>query len=546
MTYPDGYVVNFNYAAGLDDAIGRLTSLSDGTGTLEAYQYLGLGTVVERDHPESGVNLTYISQTGSTGDAGDVYVGLDRFGRVVDQNWYDPATSSSVVDLQYGYDADGRVLSRIDGVNAAFGEMYTYDGLNQLASFARGTVADVGPGVGLLGTSVDSQSWAYDALGNWTGVTTNGTTQTRTTNAQNQYTGVSGSATPTYDADGNMTADETGQQYVYDAWGRLVAVKSAAGATLETNTYDGMSRLVTQTSGGVTTKSYFSAQGQVLEQQVGTQYTTRNVWSPVYVNALVDRDTDTSGTGLTATGAGYQRLWPAQDANWDTVALVDGSGAAVERYVYSPFGAVTVMDGSYGARTSSSYAWTVLFQGMAHDAVSGLDKADRRWYSETLGRWTTTDPLGFEGGDNNFYRAFANNTLTNADSSGLDIYFYYEDPSGLGIGYHINVAVVDSEGRIQAIYSGVGPGGRAVFWQFLPSKSTYNRAAVRIPKDPGYAQVLIVTTEYSSELIQAGDWVQQMQALDKAYGKMSQVPEYDLLGPNSNTYAYNLLKKCKN
>jgi hypothetical protein len=30
----------------------------------------------------SHVNLTYISQTGGTGDAGDQYTGLDRFGPI--------------------------------------------------------------------------------------------------------------------------------------------------------------------------------------------------------------------------------------------------------------------------------------------------------------------------------------------------------------------------------------------------------------------------------------------------------------------------------
>jgi hypothetical protein len=40
-------------------------------------------------HPQTNVNLTYIKATGSdpNGDAGDQYIGLDRFGRVVDQRW---------------------------------------------------------------------------------------------------------------------------------------------------------------------------------------------------------------------------------------------------------------------------------------------------------------------------------------------------------------------------------------------------------------------------------------------------------------------------
>ncbi len=66
MTYPNGYVLNYNYNSGLDSTISRLSSLSDSTGVLESYLYLGLNTVVERDHPQSGINLTYIEQTGDT------------------------------------------------------------------------------------------------------------------------------------------------------------------------------------------------------------------------------------------------------------------------------------------------------------------------------------------------------------------------------------------------------------------------------------------------------------------------------------------------
>ncbi|VTU01335.1 rhs repeat-associated core domain-containing protein : YD repeat protein OS=Isosphaera pallida (strain ATCC 43644 / DSM 9630 / IS1B) GN=Isop_2419 PE=4 SV=1 [Gemmataceae bacterium] len=51
VTYPSGYAVTYNYASGLD-AISRLSSLSDATGTLESYDYLGTGTVVRRALPQ--------------------------------------------------------------------------------------------------------------------------------------------------------------------------------------------------------------------------------------------------------------------------------------------------------------------------------------------------------------------------------------------------------------------------------------------------------------------------------------------------------------
>jgi hypothetical protein len=109
----------------------------------------------------------------------------------------------------------------------------------------------------------------------------------------------------------------------------------------------------------------------VVEESSGGIDTTRYVWSPVDVSSLVQRDTDTSGTGLTATGASYQRLWAVEDANDSVVALVNASQAVVERYAYDPFGTATVLTGSYGSRSSSSYGWVYLFQDGRQDGVTG-------------------------------------------------------------------------------------------------------------------------------------------------------------------------------
>ncbi len=180
--------------------------------------------------------------------------------------------------------------------------------------------------------------------------------------------------------------------------------------------YDGLSRLVTQTASGTTTAFYYSAQDQVLEEAVGGKYTARYAWSPVYVNALVFRDTDTSGSGL--TGTGYQRLWVQQDANWNVTALVNGSGVVVERYVYTPYGVLTVLNASWTTLSGSAYNWVYGFQGMRYDLSSQLDFSQSRPYSAALGRWTRLDPLGYGAGDDDLYRAFANDPTRYTDPSG--------------------------------------------------------------------------------------------------------------------------------
>src|SRR5207237_158584 len=149
--------------------------------------------------------------------------GLDRFGRVVDQRWIDTGTGAVTDRFQYGYDRAGRRTFRDNLVDPAYGELYTYDPLGQLTSARRGPLN--ASRTGLVGAPSHSQSWQYDAAGNFGSVTTDGTAQARDHNRQNEITALGGLSTPTFDAAGRMTADGLGRALVYDAWGRLVAYR---------------------------------------------------------------------------------------------------------------------------------------------------------------------------------------------------------------------------------------------------------------------------------------------------------------------------------
>jgi hypothetical protein len=90
--------------------ISRLSYLSDtpdSTGTLESYSYLGLDTVVQRSQMHNNVavaTLSYVIPNGNP-DGGDQYTGLDRFGRVVEQQWVN-GMSAVTDDFRYTYDQD--------------------------------------------------------------------------------------------------------------------------------------------------------------------------------------------------------------------------------------------------------------------------------------------------------------------------------------------------------------------------------------------------------------------------------------------------------
>jgi RHS repeat-associated protein len=412
ITYPNGRVITYNYASGLSDTISRLSSISDGGTTLESYQYLGLGMVVTRAHPQTGVDLTYVKLTGeSNGAAGDQYTGLDAFGRVVDQRW--TTSGGTAADRrQYGYDRDSNRLYANNLVSTSNSELYTYDGLNQLSSFQRGTLN--GTKTGLTGSASRSQSWDFDAVGNFDSQTTDGTTQTRSDNKQNEITAISGATTPTYDSNGSLTTDETGKTLKYDAWNRLVQVKNSGGTTLATYQYDGGGQRVRETRGGTTTDLYYSNEWQVLEERVGGTATTSYVWSPVYVDSMVARDRDTNSDGTLD-----ERLYAAQDANFNVTALINTSGTVVERYQYDPYGGFSVLDGSWGARGTTSYGWKYLYQGGRWDADGTAYSFRNREYRPTLGRWLQNDPIGFTAGDANLYRFLSNAPQNAVDPIGL-------------------------------------------------------------------------------------------------------------------------------
>jgi RHS repeat-associated protein len=119
-------------------------------------------------------------------------------------------------------------------------------------------------------------------------------------------------------------------------------------------------------------------------------------------------------------------------------ALVNTSGQVVERYVYDPYGQVTILDASWNTRSSSSYAWRYLFQGKRYDSATGLYDSRNRAYSPTLGRWLQNDPLGFGGGDSNLYRGDSNNPAGYADPLGLTSFMFgAPEPSSSTLGYQV-------------------------------------------------------------------------------------------------------------
>jgi RHS repeat-associated protein len=458
MIYPNGRQLDYVYNTGVDTTLSRVSGISDdsgtGAGNDQSYTYLGLDTIVQKNDG-NGVELTYIHQAGDTlssSDGGDRYTGLDRFGRVIDQWWYNAGASTTLERLQYGYDRDGNTLYENNLVNSAESALYSaangtapnsqYDSLGRLQGFRRGTLSSSGAN----GTALDTvtaasktQSWSLDALGNWSSVSTNGTAQTRSFNSENQISSISGTTTtPSFDNNGNMTQDEQGHKYVFNAWNQIVDVENTSSTVLESYSYDALGRRITATVGSTTTTLYYGSTpavtlstgaqvnpttSNVIEERQGGTVTTQYVWGLGYVNALVLRDgNSTSGSyGKTSSGLG-ERLYVQQNANWNVTALVSTAAGVLERFLYDPYGNAAVLSSVWSA-TTDSYSWLYRYQGGRQDAISNLVRfgnQNGRDYSVTLGRFTESDTGGGYVNGANLYQAFLGAPISQVDPFGQD------------------------------------------------------------------------------------------------------------------------------
>ena len=159
---------------------------------------------------------------------------------------------------------------------------------------------------------------------------------------------------------------------------------------------------MTETHGATTTALYYSQNWQVIEERQGGTTTRQYVWSPFYVDSLVERDDHDPATSGTALN---RRLYAQTDANFNVTSLTDASGTVVERYVYDPYGAVTVLnpDGTVrgdGSPAASQYGWVYLHQGLRLDAVSGTCDERDRTYSVDLSRFDQEDIKKYVDGMN--------------------------------------------------------------------------------------------------------------------------------------------------
>ena len=440
MTYPNGRSLTYDYgvADGMNDACSRIESIINDSDSLNlaTYQYLGASGFVNVASSQPGINWTLYGTTNDP-NTGDIYSGLDRFGRVDNCLWQKQVglITTTLAQIQYGYDRASNRTWRKDGVLtlllAGYDELYAYDGLYRLNDQKRGTLNGTQTAI-TSGTF--EQQWGLDSTGNWKTFKQdndgNGTwelNQTRTTNKANEITGITNSvgaawATPTYDPAGNMTGIPNPQSLTaqYDAWNRMVSISDGA-ATVSQHVYDARGfriRKDTYTSGTLSeTRHYYYTPGwQCVEERTGTLTTVERqfVWGLRYIDDLVMRDRSTANNGVI-----NERRYAMQDGNWNTIAICDITGFVSERFAYSAYGTPVFMTGAGVVQSASTVGFETLYAGYRWDGTTPqMYYVRNRFLLPMIGTWNRRDPLGYVDGMNLYENCYSNGIVW-IDSAGL-------------------------------------------------------------------------------------------------------------------------------
>ncbi len=336
--YPSGRVVTTGY-----DAAGREASVSGGRSYVTAVTYAPNGAISELRLGNQLKEVTTRNNRLQT-----TQIELSNSG------------GASLFKLTYAYGSannNGNVQSQTIALpGLTLTQSYTYDPLNRLRE----------------ATEAGAAGWrlkfTYDQHGNRAVDTANTTPALVGPNPlidadRNRITPRAGEQY-VHDFAGNLTRDEAGHTYTYDAENRLV--KFDNGAT--TYSYDGSGNRIKKVSGGAVTVYVYNVNKQLVAE---------------YANSTPATQTSFVTSDMLGT----------------TRVVTDANGGVKARHDYLPFGE-EVGAGVGGRTVQQGYVADNVrqkFTGKERDFETGLDYFLSRHYASRYGRFISTDPLNIVG-----------------------------------------------------------------------------------------------------------------------------------------------------
>lgn len=433
-TLPDGHVYTYTY-----DALGRLLTATNNAGTV-TLTYDALNRLTSENFGNRTVNYTYniAGRTQSTiyPDSTVITKSYDTRNRLIsiiknnsvlvsyqynNANQLIAKTMANGVTTSYQYDFANRLsnISTAGGTiqnsnfnydnerqktsinrlnDPARSEQFSYDNGRRLTNYKRGVIG---------GFPVVENNYNYDALGNRTSASLNGTNTTYTSNNLNQLTSSNNGTQNinfTYDNNGNLTYD--GQFYkFYDPEKKLLK-DSASPSQVYVYHYDALNRRFRKNLNG--TNRYYTFSGITpIEERDGTGNTILN--KTIYAGWLSPVVNEKNNN---------QFFYHQNELN-SVEAITNQQGRLIEKYNYDAYGKMSIYDSLNNALPGSLTGNRFGFTGQEYDSTTGKYKFFFREYNPETGLFSQRDLIGYADGMG-MYQYVHNNPANGVDVLGLE------------------------------------------------------------------------------------------------------------------------------
>ena len=362
MTDPSAGITNYVY-----DSLNRLTSIRNPSAKTTSFTYDALGRRSSMTHG-NGVVTTYSYDTASQ---------LTRLAHQLG--------AATINSFDYTYDRVGNRKSKVERNGTA---SYMYDTLNRL-------VQATNP------LPVSPETYVYDAVGNRVDSNQNGASNF---NQANQLL-EDASFTYQYDANGNQirkASKTTGEITTYEYTAENQLVRVVKNGTVINYRFDGLGRRVEkEVNDGATTKTtrfVYDAEDILLELDGSNNITARYTHGPGIDEPLI----------MEKGGASF---FYHADGLGSITEITNQAGTVAQSYTYSSFGKIE-------SQLDPNFVQPYTFTSREFDPETELYHYRERTYDWRTGRFTTEDPLWFDGGIN-FYSYVRNNPIVSTDPFGL-------------------------------------------------------------------------------------------------------------------------------
>jgi RHS repeat-associated protein len=305
-----------------------------------------------------------------------------------------------IQDLAYTMDENGNITQIVDASDTDSSKTmnYTYDDLNRLLTAVATNVAS--------GQSTYSHTYAYDAVGNITSKSDQGTYD---------YEGDQGGSY----ANPHAVTSIGGTDFTYDNNGNMLTVTGGLS-----NTWNYKNQLAQAVVGAVTTTYAYDHAGQRVKYANGTTTTlypskNYNIEGSNQVKHIFAGDqvvATVKGTGSTAAVFSVHT-----DHLSGSSAVTNSSGMQEEVMDYFPFGEIRL------DQKAGTFDEQRKFSGHEYDAETELTYMNARYYKSDIGRFVSQDPAYLATSTDladpqisNSYSYAKNNPLTYVDPDGRE------------------------------------------------------------------------------------------------------------------------------